>query len=134
MGDSPRVRVPLLEGPIRAGLSAASFGDCKLISQERDLLVKIFGDSIDLDPVRIGFTKLITGDTIAYTMGNKILIPESTKLDGPDLVHEMTHVWQYQTRGTRYISDSALHQVFQGRRKTYKLELVPGQAFDQYTA
>ncbi len=133
MGDNPRVRIPLLEGPIRAGLSAASFGDRELNSQERDLLVKIFGDSIDLDPVRIGYTKLIGGGTLAYTMGNKILIHQSTKLSAAKLVHEMTHVWQYQTRGTRYLSDSALHQAVQGL-DAYNVDIVPGQAFDKYAA
>ena len=133
MGDSPRLRIPLLEGPVRAGLSAASFGDRELNSQERDLLVKIFGDSIDLDPVRIAYTKLIGSNTLAYTMGNKILIHQSTKLSAAKLVHEMTHVWQYQTRGTRYISDSALHQLAEGA-DAYNVDLVPGQAFDQYAA
>jgi hypothetical protein len=133
MGDSPRVRIPLLEGPVRAGLSAASFGDRELNSQERGLLVKIFGDSIDLDPVRIAYTKLIGGGTLAYTMGNKILIHESTKLSADKLVHEMTHVWQYQTRGTRYLSDSALHQAVQGL-DAYKVDLIPGQPFDKYAA
>ncbi len=90
MGDNPRVRIPLLEGPIRAGLSAASFGDRELNSQERDLLVKIFGDSIDLDPVRIAYTKLIGGGTLAYTMGNKILIHQSTKLSAVMLNAELT--------------------------------------------
>jgi hypothetical protein len=133
MGDGPRVRIPLLEGPVRAGLSAASFGDRELNSQERDLLVKIFGDSIDLDPVRIAYTKLIGSGTLAYTMGNKILIHQSTKLSAAKLVHEMTHVWQYQTRGTRYISDSALHQAVQGS-DAYNVDLVPGRTFDQYAA
>lgn len=133
MGDGARLRIPLLEGPVRAGLSAASFGDRKLISQERDLMVTIFGDSIDLDPVRIAYTKLIGSDTLAYTMGNKILIHESTTLSAAKLVHEMTHVWQYQTRGTRYISDSALHQMVQGA-DAYQVNIVPGQAFDQYAA
>ncbi len=134
MGDSPRVRIPLLEGPVRLGLSAVSFGDRRLNSQERKLLVAIFGDSVDLDPVRIAYTKLIGSDTIAYTMGNKILIPETKSLSAAKLVHEMTHVWQYQTRGTRYISDSALHQAFQGVDATYTVQLVSGQAFDKYTA
>jgi hypothetical protein len=45
----------------------------------------------------------------------------------------MTHVWQYQTRGTRYISDSAVHQTFQGL-DVYQVDIVPGQAFDKYAA
>ena len=32
-------------------------------------------------------------------------------IDRRTLIHELTHVWQYQTKGTRYISDSILHQV-----------------------
>ena len=45
----------------------------------------------------------------------------------------MTHVWQYQTQGSRYISDSALHQALQGL-DAYNVDLVPAQSFDKYAA
>lgn len=134
MGDGVRVRIPLLEGLGRDLLSAASFGDRPLNAQERALLLKIFGDSVNLDPVLIGYTRVIGSGTGAYTMGNKILIPVGTSIDSAVLVHEMTHVWQFQTRGTRYISDSALHQLTQGSRAYDVSNLVPGHSIYEYGA
>jgi hypothetical protein len=32
-------------------------------------------------------------------------------VDYRTLIHELTHIWQYQTMGTSYISDSVYHQV-----------------------
>jgi hypothetical protein len=133
MGDGVRVRIPLLEGLGSAILSGASFGDRPLTPNERELLLSIFGDSVNLDPILIGFTRLISSGTGAYTMGNKILIPAATMIDAPTLVHEMTHVWQYQTRGTRYISDSALHQLTQGK-SAYAVTIVPGRSIYDYAA
>ncbi len=133
MGDSARLRIPLLEGPVRSLLGGASFGARPLVSQERKLLLDIFGDSINLDSVEIAHTRLISKSTAAYTMGNKILIPSGTTIDASTLVHEMTHVWQFQTMGTRYISDSALHQMSQGSG-AYDVVLVGGQSLYAYAA
>jgi hypothetical protein len=32
-------------------------------------------------------------------------------IDHQTLIHELMHIWQYQTMGTQYISDSIWHQV-----------------------
>src|SRR5579871_1112252 len=133
MGDSPRLRIPLLEGVAPPLLRIPSFGARPLNSQERDLLIRIFGDSINLDAVQIAYTRLISSGTAAYTMGNTILIPVGAHTSTSTIVHEMTHVWQYQTMGTRYLSDSALHQAVEGLR-AYDVDLVPGQSFYSYTA
>jgi len=134
MGDKVRIRIPILEGLGRSILSGASFGDRSLNPHERELLLSIFGDSINLDPVLIGFTRLISSSTGAYTMGNKILIPAGTVIDASTLVHETTHVWQYQTQGTSYISDSALHQLTQGNLAYDVSNIVPGRSIYEYTA
>ncbi|MDQ1474285.1 MAG: hypothetical protein QOJ99_5765 [Bryobacterales bacterium] len=133
MGDSPRLRIPLLEGVVPSLLRIPSFGARPFRSHERNLLIRIFGDSINLDPVRVAYTRLLFAGTTAYTMGNTILIPVGTSTDTSTLVHEMTHVWQYQTMGTRYISDSALHQIVQGSN-AYDVDLVLGQSFYSYAA
>jgi hypothetical protein len=132
MGDGVQVRIPLLEGLGRPILSGASFGDRPLSTEERSLMLRIFGDSVNLDPILIGYTRLSSGGR-AYTMGNKILVPASTIIDTPTLVHEMTHVWQYQTRGTRYISDSVMHQLTQGNR-AYEVNIVAGRSIYDYNA
>jgi len=44
-------------------------------------------------------------------LGNVIRIPPGFALDSITLIHELAHVWQYQTRGTEYISSSLWHQA-----------------------
>ena len=132
MGESARVRIPLLEALAIQAQGAFSDSGRSLNSQERKLLLTIFEDSVNLDPVNIVLTDLGTKGR-PYTLGNTIRVPRGTTFDAETLVHEMTHVWQYQTRGTGYISDSALHQLTQGD-DAYVVSLVPGQSFYSYTA
>lgn len=47
-------------------------------------------------------------------------------------MHEATHVWQYQTQGTAYISDSVAAQTFD--KDAYEVSIVPGRRFLDYTA
>lgn len=132
MGESARVRVPLLEALAVQAQAAFSDSGRSLNSQEKKLLLTIFQDSVNLDTINIVLTDLGTKGR-PYTLGNTIRVPRGTTFDAETLVHEMTHVWQYQTRGTSYISDSALHQLAQGAA-AYVVELVPGQSFYGYTA
>jgi hypothetical protein len=132
MGDGVQIRIPILEGFVRPILSGASFGDRPLSPDECGLILRIFGDSINPDPILIGYTRLSSGGR-AYTMGNKILVPAGTLIDAATLVHELTHVWQFQTRGTRYISDSVIHQLTQGSR-AYEVNIVPGRSIYDYAA
>jgi len=107
-----------------------------LTTDERRLLLTIFGQSVNLDVVELAFTKLAIHGR-AYTLGNTIHIPErmpkGVTFDTQTLVHEMTHIWQYQTHGTAYISDSLYHQVTQGDA-AYTVTIVPGQALGDYGA
>lgn len=131
MGDI-KVRVPILE--IGAIALRDSFANSKrpLYSNERKLLLDIFGNSVNLDPVEVVYTG-IGAKGRPYTFGNSIRVPRGTDLDAATLVHEMTHVWQYQTRGTGYLSDSALHQLSEGQA-AYNVTLVPGKSFYEYPA
>lgn len=136
MGDGVRVRVPLVEAGLDIAQRAFTFGSRSLNPDEKKLLLGIFGPSINLDAVELAYTN-IAKDGRAYTLGNTIHIPEhmpkGATFDASTLVHEMTHVWQYQTRGTGYLSDSIFHQLTQGNA-AYDLELVPGKSFYDYTA
>ena len=147
MGDKVRLRVPLMEAGLEAaqkvftsrGRSLTSGDDSRprsLITDEKGLLVNIFGSSINLDVVELAYTK-IAKDGRAYTLGNTIHIPEhmprGVTFDAGTLVHEMTHVWQYQTQGTAYLSDSIFHQLTQGAA-AYDVDIVPGKAFRDYAA
>jgi hypothetical protein len=82
-----------------------------LTSAERALARPTFGLSLDFSRVRI-----IEGEAFAgTTVGNTIRLPEGFDIsNAPDaelLIHELTHVWQYQHDGTDYISESLHTQI-----------------------
>ncbi len=70
--------------------------------------LEVFWDALDLEPVRI-VRSSIPGPPMA--LGNLIRIPVDFEIDRFTLIHELAHVWQYQTRGTEYISNSVWHQT-----------------------
>jgi hypothetical protein len=132
MAGKVRLRIPLLEEAAIQGQKTFADAGRPLNPVERKLLLDIFGQSVNLDPVQIVLTGLgVQGRP--YTFGNTIRIPTGTHFDAPTLVHEMTHVWQYQTRGTGYISDSVFHQLISGQG-AYDVKLVAGQSFYEYAA
>lgn len=128
----PRVRIPLMEAGAVAGQKVLTSGGRFLKPEERRLLLTIFGNSVNLDPVEIVNTS-VGPQGRPYTLGNTIRVPHGTTFDAATLVHEMTHVWQFQTRGTGYISDSVLHQMASGQ-DAYVVKLVAGQSFYDYPA
>jgi hypothetical protein len=83
-----------------------------LYSEERRLVQEVFGHSIDITRVRIVEARIANAPT---TLGSQIRIAPgftfTSSADRGTLIHEMAHVWQYQTRGTSYISDSIYHQM-----------------------
>ena len=84
----------------------------KLTAGERRLATVVFGDSIRLDRVRIGRAAV---GPFAITLGPRILFPGSPPQDfaaaSPDqrawFVHELTHVWQFQTAPGRTLASWA---------------------------
>ena len=94
----------------------------------------IFGNSIDLTQVQVAETLLINAPT---TFANTIRIAPGYTLNNRTLIHELGHVWQYQTMGSSYISSSINCQVgamiTTGDRNTaYEYTIVPGQPLTQY--
>ncbi|MFN4079873.1 MAG: hypothetical protein ACK4NS_03140 [Saprospiraceae bacterium] len=98
----------------------------RLTSREEALTRTVFGNSIDYTRVRI----LLTGLAPATTPGNTIRLPADFSLvdaRGPIdpetgelplhqanaqlLIHEMTHVWQFQHQGPGYITRSLGQQL-----------------------
>jgi hypothetical protein len=111
-GGGVSVRSPVVEetvtqaSDIAGGLSGRQLG-----RSERELARPIFGTSLDYDRVR-----LITSDTLQYrTVGNNIYVPDGFTIRNAamaqTLIHELTHVWQYQHSGTSYISVSLGEQI-----------------------
>ena len=108
MGDEVRVRFPTLEVFSALHGNALSLGGRPLYTEERRDAAFIFGSSIDLDKVRVVNAVVANAPT---TLGNFIRIPMNGTIDRRTLIHELTHIWQYQTKGTAYISDSLFHQA-----------------------
>jgi len=96
----------------------------------------IFGSSIDLAHVRIVYSPIISAPT---TLGNTIRVPPGYSIPRRVLIHELTHIWQFQTQGSGYISDSAFHQLAAfltrgDRGAAYDYQIVHGKSFHDYTA
>lgn len=135
-GSNFGVRIPALEilGMRHGG--AFSSNRVPLNSSETALARPIFGSSINYDVVRIVETPIINAPT---TLGNNIRIAPNSSMSNQTLIHELAHIWQYQTKGNAYISDSAFHQVAAilatgDRNAAYSYNIVPGQSIHSYTA
>ncbi len=77
---------------------------------EEERLRKIFGDSIDYSAVTVkeGSAGIFAGDR-ALTMGNTIYMKDDKSFE--TLVHEMTHVWQFQNGGNDYMAKAGWAQL-----------------------
>jgi hypothetical protein len=132
MGDRTRVRSPLVEGILIFGQDALAKPGRTLTVHEENLLRTIFKDSIDYGLIRIALTN-VGAKGRPYTFGNTIRIPPKSDFKPDVLVHETTHVWQYQTQGSGYLSDSAWHQMVDGD-ESYHVTLKANQSIYGYTA
>ncbi len=101
------VRIPILERLSDDLGGTLGRSGQRLTSQEVGIARPVFGDSIDYDAVRVVVTTIVAAPT---TLGNNIRAPHRVMEDWV-LIHELTHIWQYQTQGTRYISSSACAQL-----------------------
>jgi hypothetical protein len=131
MGNTP-IRSPLVEELLRQGQFLMPGEGRPLTGAERAFVRQVFGQSLNLPPIRIVFSNLHVNQR-AYTLGNAIRAPRSIPLDDRTLIHELAHVWQFQTRGTSYISDSIYHQAVEGAA-AYNVTIVPGQSILRYGA
>jgi hypothetical protein len=89
-------------------------GERALTEAERDLLRHVFGGSVALYNVRVvqGFAGLFSTNDRPFTLGNTIYLKDVNPAVEPDtLVHECTHVWQFQNVGTRYTTDALWAQA-----------------------
>ncbi len=136
-GDSNfGVRIPALEILGMQYGGAFSSNTQPLSTSQISLARPIFGSSINYLAVRIVETPIINAPT---TLGNNIRIAPNSGINNRTLIHELAHIWQYQTKGNAYISDSAFHQVVAtvatgDRNAAYSYQIVPGQSIHNYTA
>jgi hypothetical protein len=92
-------------------LSAATNIGRGLYQWEIDEVQDMFRGALDTGRIRVVETTILNAPT---TLGSQIRVPHGWSFDQgnkPVLVHECTHVWQYQTRGTSYITDSVYHNA-----------------------
>ena len=95
-----------------------NLGENLIINSEQDLTGPnltvaqgIFGDSLDYDAVVLNDTSFMAdinqhwnNSSRPFVLGNTI--NSAGPLTQEELIHELTHVWQYQTGGLSYITDS----------------------------
>ncbi|GAC1603056.1 MAG: hypothetical protein NVS3B8_14280 [Chitinophagaceae bacterium] len=136
MADKVNIRIPVIEN-LAAQYGGAFSGNSRgLNPQERSVAISIFMQSINYDAVRIVTATVAAAPT---TLGNHIRILPGYNLDNETLIHELTHIWQFQTKGNSYISNSLIHQtvcIITGgdRNGAYTYTIVPGQSINRYTA
>lgn len=136
MGDKVNVRIPVIEN------LALQYGDMfshdarPLTTEERKVAEPIFMQSINYDVVRIVTTTLAAAPT---TLGNNIRILPGYRIRNATLVHELTHIWQFQTKGTGYVSSSLVSQTCAmiatgDRNGAYDYKIAAGQSITRYNA
>ena len=117
------------ESDIQAGATGRP-----LLPAEIALVRPIFGNAIDYSKVRLIPTSIAQFTTI----GNNIRITNDFTISNPyyaeTLIHELTHVWQYQHGGTSYISVSLAAQIAASlktpsRNFAYEYQITPDKSF-----
>lgn len=100
------LRLPTLEVFTAINGGALSTRAHNFTRAEIALARPIFGESIFYDAVRIVVGSIANAPT---TLGNFVRISprhEANGLPNAMLLHELTRVWQFQTRGPDYVSNS----------------------------
>jgi hypothetical protein len=86
----------------------------KLTKKEKEMLRRVFKGSLDYKVIKVhegssGFLGHLTSRPFA--IGNTIYFKHN-HVTAELMVHECTHVWQYQNRGNRYVTDAIYAQWF----------------------
>lgn len=138
-GSGVQVRSPVFEeAATQLSDVAGAITGRPLTAGERSLAQSVFGSSIDYGRVR-----LVPFEALEYrTVANNIYIPPNFTIAREDmaqtLIHELTHVWQYQHGGTSYISIALGSQlaaaISHGNRNfAYDYQIQAGQSFFDFT-
>lgn len=131
--------------PLVAALAAHWPGPGRpLTPGERALLAPLYRNSIDYDAVRIarGRAFPLQGRSTVVTLRRVVYAPRAVYSDdfyrgGPDqqalLVHEMAHVWQYES-GMRVIAGALRAFAASGGlyQRAYRYRLAPGRDLLDY--
>jgi hypothetical protein len=110
----------------------------KLTSTEKAAAQRVFGSSLDTSEVVISEGGVMTLGGYARTLPNRIHFPNGsfTRSDFlPYLIHELTHVWQYQ-RGAEIpgmIYEAVVGIYDYGGETALRQAWEAGKAFDEFT-
>lgn len=140
--DAPlAVSFPALEEAIRQLSIVTTLGGRRLYLREQQIVEDIFQTSVDTSRVRVVEARIANAPT---TLGSYIRIVPGfdflTEDNKATLVHEMTHVWQYQHFGNSYITDALFHQISSmaatGTRNAAYMnyQLGPDRSFSSFAA
>lgn len=94
----------------------------RLNDKEKQLLERVFHHSLYLPNIRIdeGFAGMYSLNNLPFTVGNVIYL--KNRAEPELLLHECIHVWQYQHKGSRYITDALYAQWRNEDNTEYKWE------------
>ena len=98
-----------------------------LSPDEKKALGRVFGGAVALFNVRIveGRSGIFGVNHRPFTLGNTIYMKGSLG-DRSTLVHEATHVWQFQQRGSRYAADALGAQLLVEEPYDWQREIERG--------
>lgn len=102
----------------------------RLTPFEKDILRRVCRQSLATYNIRIvsGFAGVYSVSSRPFTLGNTIYVKGRDVAREPELlVHEATHVWQYQHREARYTADALAAQMLIHDEYEWKLELSRGK-------
>jgi hypothetical protein len=132
-----QLRLPAVEEGVRQ-LAELETGGRPLTDAELRLAQPVFGRSIDYGRVRVVETDVLPGTTV----GNVIRLEPGFSIrsarDAEVLIHELTHVWQYQHGGTGYMSVALRTQIAASvragsRNEAYDYVPDPAKSFFDFT-
>lgn len=107
----------------------------RLTEDEINDMKRIFGDSLSYYNVRIVEGKragIYSFSDRPVAIGNTIYMKNHNPTNKRErLAHEMVHVWQYQNKGIRYISDAINAQVLVNNAYNWEKEIERG--IDKWT-
>ena len=101
-----------------------------LTTREKNILERIFKSSLGLYNIRLveGWAGVFELDERPFTFGNTIYLKKYDVSEDPDLlVHECSHVWQFQNCGARYLGDAILVLTFMKNPYDWENELKRGK-------
>lgn len=93
-------------------------GDRAMTEYEIRQASRVFGGAIDYSKVQVSdgsvSAEILSAGGYARTIGNTINFPDGASRDMALMIHELTHVWQYQHFGWKYAPQAIKAQIFEG--------------------